>query len=252
MVPDAGSRAQHGRYATSLAQLQAIGITDPVLIADILRTSAHGDVENLLRTNPVADETENNERRARAPPPPPPPPAETVAVGGEATSDARGLGGSHCEPEPAAAGADLPGRDAAAAAAGAQRAAEPAATGADPHGGAELDEAGSAGTSAAAWPAPRAKPASAGGAALDRLDLDPTQVTGNRELPKVMVIVPWKRSDLGDLAGRPVNSLIDEALQPVDRDVFRREVAYYNALAPDRPQSECADPVPSPAVGAEK
>jgi len=105
---------------------------------------------------------------------------------------------------------------------------------------------------AAARPAPRAKPASAGGAALDRLDLDPTQVTGNRELPKVMVIVPWKRSDLGDLAGRPVNSLIDEALQPVDRDVFRREVAYYNALAPDRPQSECADPVPSPAVGAEK
>ena len=56
---------------------------------------------------------------------------------------------------------------------------------------------------------------------------------GNRELPKVLYIVPWKRSDLGDLTGRPVNSLLDEMLQPVDRDVFRRENRYYEALKPD-------------------
>ena len=37
----------------------------------------------------------------------------------------------------------------------------------------------------------------------DRIELDPTQITGNRELPKVLYIVPWKRSDLGDLTGRP-------------------------------------------------
>ena len=53
-----------------------------------------------------------------------------------------------------------------------------------------------------------------------------------------MVIVPWKRSDIGDLAGRPVNSLVDEALQPVDREVFRREIDYYDALAPDRARGE--------------
>jgi hypothetical protein len=76
------------------------------------------------------------------------------------------------------------------------------------------------------------------GTAVDRLELETTQITGNRELPKVMVIVPWKRSDIGDLVGRPVNSLVDEALQPVDREVFRREVDYYNALAPDRPRGE--------------
>jgi hypothetical protein len=66
----------------------------------------------------------------------------------------------------------------------------------------------------------------------DRLELDPTDITGNRELPKVLYIVPWKRSDLGDLVGKPVNSLLDDVLQPLDRDVFRRENRYYDALKP--------------------
>ena len=63
----------------------------------------------------------------------------------------------------------------------------------------------------------------------DRLDLDTTVVTGNRELPKVLYIVPWKKSDLGELPSQPFNTLLDEALKPVDRDVFRREVTYYDA-----------------------
>jgi hypothetical protein len=64
----------------------------------------------------------------------------------------------------------------------------------------------------------------------DRLELDTTDITGNRELPKVLYIVPWKRSDLGDVVGKPVNSLLDEVLQPLDRDVFRRENRYYDSL----------------------
>jgi hypothetical protein len=90
----------------------------------------------------------------------------------------------------------------------------------------------------AAAPAAKAPPGERAAKAQDRLDLETTQITGNRELPKVMVVVPWKRSDIGDLAGRPVNSLVDEALQPVDREVFRREIDYYGALAPDRPRDE--------------
>lgn len=69
--------------------------------------------------------------------------------------------------------------------------------------------------------------------AADRVDLDTTTVTGNRELPKVMYVVPWKRSDIGDFVGRPANSLLDEVLAPVDRNVFRREIQYYQALKPD-------------------
>ena len=62
-------------------------------------------------------------------------------------------------------------------------------------------------------------------------------VTGDREQPKVMYIVPWKRSDIGDLAGRPMNSLVDEILAPVDRDVFKREVVYYQAVQADASQN---------------
>jgi hypothetical protein len=45
-----------------------------------------------------------------------------------------------------------------------------------------------------------------------------------------MYVVPWRRADPGEFAGRPPNSLLDEALTPVDRDVFRRQNRYYSAL----------------------
>ena len=70
----------------------------------------------------------------------------------------------------------------------------------------------------------------ASGKAMDHLELGTTDITGNRELPKVMYIVPWKRSDLGDLTGKPLNSLIDQTLQPVDRNVFERSNRYYGAV----------------------
>jgi len=65
----------------------------------------------------------------------------------------------------------------------------------------------------------------------DRLDLDTTVVTGNRELPKVLYIVPWKKAELGELPAQPFNTLLDEVLAPVDREEFRREVKYYGTLA---------------------
>ncbi len=62
--------------------------------------------------------------------------------------------------------------------------------------------------------------------AQDRAEIDRTQIIGNRELPKVLYIVPWKKPLPGDLSGRPGLSVLDEALAPVDRDVFRRQVQY--------------------------
>lgn len=87
-------------------------------------------------------------------------------------------------------------------------------------------------------------------AGSDRLHLDTTVVTGNRELPKVLYIVPWKRSDLGDLPQQPMSSLLDEVLTPVDRDVFRREVTYFGAMT-DKEGIAGAAPVDS-AAGSEK
>ena len=62
--------------------------------------------------------------------------------------------------------------------------------------------------------------------AQDRMDLEGSKIIGNRELPKVLYIVPWKKPTQGELSGRPPVSVLDEAMAPVDRDVFRRQVNY--------------------------
>jgi hypothetical protein len=68
--------------------------------------------------------------------------------------------------------------------------------------------------------------------AQDRADIDATRIIGNRELPKVLYIVPWKKPLPDALAGRPATSVLDEALAPIDRDVFRRELAYDQQIHP--------------------
>jgi hypothetical protein len=85
--------------------------------------------------------------------------------------------------------------------------------------------------------------------AVDRMELGTATVTGDREQPKVMYIVPWKKSDIGDLSGKPMNSLLDEALAPVDRDEFKREVIYYQAVKADASQNGASR---SPAKQGEK
>jgi hypothetical protein len=65
---------------------------------------------------------------------------------------------------------------------------------------------------------------------MDEIDLGRTEITGNQELPKVLYIVPWKKSDPGNLKARPVNSLLDEVLAPIDRSEFIRQVDYYDEL----------------------
>ena len=102
---------------------------------------------------------------------------------------------------------------------------------------------------------PTAAPTRPGAAAArphDQIDLDATQITGNRELPNVMYIVPWKKPDLGQYAGRPPKSLLDEILAPVDRDVFRRQNRYFAALQPDAavPPPAPTAPASAPAGGA--
>jgi len=83
--------------------------------------------------------------------------------------------------------------------------------------------------------------------AHDRLQLDSTAITGNRELPKVMSIVPWKEAEPPAGPDRPMNSLVDEILAPLDRDEFQREVTYFRDLTSPAP------PVPSsPSPGVPK
>ncbi len=90
--------------------------------------------------------------------------------------------------------------------------------------------------------------------AQDRADVDRTQIIGNRELPKVLYIVPWKKPLPGDLAARPLLSVLDETLSPVDRDVLRRQLQYA-ALTPTPTASASAlpaAPATAPAPPAAK
>lgn len=62
------------------------------------------------------------------------------------------------------------------------------------------------------------------------MDMDGMSVIGNRELPKALFIVPWKDPAAALTPERPVNSLVDEALQPVDPEVFRRKLDYFDTV----------------------
>ena len=107
----------------------------------------------------------------------------------------------------------------------------------------------SPGRSASGSRAPTGTAAGGKPTATDRLELGTATVTGDREQPKVMYIVPWKKSDIGDLSGKPMNSLLDEALAPVDRDEFKRQVMYYQVVKADASQNGAAKP---PAAQGEK
>jgi hypothetical protein len=85
-----------------------------------------------------------------------------------------------------------------------------------------------------ALPPPDVTRNTTGNQVMDSIELGRTEITGNQELPKVLYIVPWKKSDRGDLKGRPVNTLLDEVLAPIDREEFIREVSYYENLSGDK------------------
>ena len=66
--------------------------------------------------------------------------------------------------------------------------------------------------------------------AAEQLDMDGMAVIGNQELPKALFIVPWKDPEAGMAPDRPLNTLVDDALQPVDPDVFRRKLQYFDTV----------------------
>ena len=89
-------------------------------------------------------------------------------------------------------------------------------------------------------PAPTAKPAEARevvarsddaskAAAPGPKVISGMSILGNQEAPKSLVIVPWKSSEIGNAVG--IATLLDDSRRPVDRDVFTRELAYYQIKA---------------------
>lgn len=56
-------------------------------------------------------------------------------------------------------------------------------------------------------------------------ELSGMSIIGNDEAPKSLYIVPWKSSALG--AETTLNRMWSEKAVPVDRDVFKRQLEFY-------------------------
>jgi hypothetical protein len=67
--------------------------------------------------------------------------------------------------------------------------------------------------------------ASAAPTESDTKTLAGISILGNQEAPKSLVIVPWKSSEIG--SGIGVSRALDPSIRPVDKDVFMRELRYY-------------------------
>jgi len=56
-------------------------------------------------------------------------------------------------------------------------------------------------------------------------ELSGMSIVGNDEAPKSLYIVPWKSSEIG--AETSLDSMLNEEDVPVDRDVFKRQLRFY-------------------------
>jgi hypothetical protein len=71
---------------------------------------------------------------------------------------------------------------------------------------------------------------SGGVTAQDSLELEGTEITGNKELPMVLYIVPWKSAERFDIQSPPITSIMDQPLKPIERTAFKRSINYHQAI----------------------
>ena len=63
-----------------------------------------------------------------------------------------------------------------------------------------------------------------------------TAIIGNKELPRVLYIVPWKSAEPVELTTPPFRSVLDEPFTMIERSSFKRELNYYQSLYPQSKQ----------------
>jgi hypothetical protein len=57
-------------------------------------------------------------------------------------------------------------------------------------------------------------------------ELSGISIIGNKEAPKSLYIVPWQNSEVG-VATSLSSGLLDDTMRPVDKEVFLRELDFY-------------------------
>lgn len=63
-----------------------------------------------------------------------------------------------------------------------------------------------------------------------------TNVIGSQEAPTVLNVVPWKDKEVKVEKKSPTLSILNNLLQPLDRDVLQREVQYFRSLQEQKSQ----------------
>ncbi len=63
-----------------------------------------------------------------------------------------------------------------------------------------------------------------------KLESDGMKIYGQSELPKVLYIVPWKRREASDIDMPASKSLASDILEPIDPEIFRRQIRYHELL----------------------
>jgi len=74
-------------------------------------------------------------------------------------------------------------------------------------------------------PGPEMKSDANKGSPSDAKEMSGMSIVGNEDAPKSLYIVPWKSSDIGAETG--LNTMLNEGDRPVDRDVFKRQIEFY-------------------------
>jgi hypothetical protein len=66
--------------------------------------------------------------------------------------------------------------------------------------------------------------------AEQRLDLEGTAIFGNKESPNILYVVPWRSAKRQTNMMPPETGRRDELFAPLDRDVFRRQIDWYQTF----------------------
>ncbi|MCW8858363.1 MAG: hypothetical protein OQK50_02075 [Deltaproteobacteria bacterium] len=64
-------------------------------------------------------------------------------------------------------------------------------------------------------------------------ELSGMSIVGNDEAPKSLYIVPWKSSEIG--VETSLGMMLNKDAVPVDRDVFKRQLDFYEVSTTNRP-----------------
>lgn len=67
----------------------------------------------------------------------------------------------------------------------------------------------------------------------DRIELERSTVVGNSESPKALFIAPWRQVVSGEVAGLKVETLLDDALEPIDRPRFNQQLDLHQIVNSD-------------------